>query len=69
MSFLCFRKNRRDGATVQTRVLALTDMVGKQLWEDVSAREELVELSEEALKAKAKGKSRRKAMNINRARL
>lgn len=62
-------KNRRDGATVQTRVLALADIVGKQLWEDVVAREELAELSEEALKAKAKGKSMRKAMNINRARL
>lgn len=62
-------KNRRDGATVRTRVLALADMVGKHLWEDVAAREELAELSEEALKAKAKGKSRRKAMNIHRAML
>jgi hypothetical protein len=27
-------KNRRDGATVQTRVLALADLVGESLWED-----------------------------------
>ncbi|RAR14475.1 glycerol-3-phosphate acyltransferase [Stemphylium lycopersici] len=27
-------KNRRDGATVQTRVLGLVDVVGKGLWED-----------------------------------
>ncbi len=27
-------KNRRDGATVQTRVLQLADVVGKELWEE-----------------------------------
>lgn len=27
-------KNRRDGATVRTRVLGLADLVGKALWED-----------------------------------
>jgi hypothetical protein len=26
-------KNRRDGATVRTRVLGLADLVGKELWE------------------------------------
>jgi hypothetical protein len=26
-------KNRRDGATVKTRVLRLADLVGKELWE------------------------------------
>lgn len=29
-------KNRRDGATVQSRVLALADVVGKGLWEDAA---------------------------------
>jgi hypothetical protein len=27
-------KNRRDGATVQSRVLSLADLVGKGLWEE-----------------------------------
>ena len=27
-------KNRRDGATVKTRVLRLADLVGKELWEN-----------------------------------
>ena len=27
-------KNRRDGATVRTRVLALADLVGRELWDD-----------------------------------
>ena len=26
-------KNRRDGATVKTRVLRLADLVGKELWD------------------------------------
>jgi hypothetical protein len=26
-------KNRRDGATVRTRVLGLADLVGRELWE------------------------------------
>lgn len=30
-------KNRRDGATVQTRVLGLVDLVAKGLWEDAAA--------------------------------
>ncbi|EOA86925.1 uncharacterized protein SETTUDRAFT_19439 [Exserohilum turcica Et28A] len=30
-------KNRRDGATVQTRVLKLVDLVGKRLWEGAVA--------------------------------
>lgn len=29
-------KNRRDGATVRTRVLGLTGLVGKSLWEDAT---------------------------------
>lgn len=29
-------KNRRDGATVRTRVLGLADVVGRALWEDAS---------------------------------
>jgi len=61
-------KNRRDGATVQNRVLALADTVGKQLWEEAAAQDELVD-KDEARAAKAKGKRKRKAMNIDRARL
>ena len=30
-------KNRRDGATVQTRVLGLVDLVAKGLWDDAAA--------------------------------
>ncbi len=29
-------KNRRDGATVRTRVLGLADVVGRALWDDAS---------------------------------
>lgn len=61
-------KNRRDGATVQTRVLALADLVGKQLWEDAAAQDKLVD-KEEAERAKAKGKRRRKTLDMSRARL
>jgi len=61
-------KNRRDGATVQNRVLALVDKVGRQLWEDAAAQDQLVG-EDEARIAKAIGKRKRKALNIDRAKL
>ncbi|KAF2855825.1 glycerol-3-phosphate acyltransferas-like protein [Plenodomus tracheiphilus IPT5] len=50
-------KNRRDGATVQTRVLQLADVVGAGLWEDVVPGVKTVE--EES---KGKGRRKRKPM-------
>jgi len=56
-------KNRRDGATVQTRVLHLADVVGAGLWEHVvpgvKAAEEGVS---EVAKGKGKGRRKRKPM-------
>jgi hypothetical protein len=46
-------KNRRDGATVQGRVLNLVDVVGKSLWDDaVSVGTEVDEEEEEKAKAR-----------------
>ncbi|KAF1992855.1 acyltransferase-domain-containing protein [Amniculicola lignicola CBS 123094] len=57
-------KNRRDGATVQSRVLHLADLVGAILWEDAVLEVQSTEV--EALgKAKSKAKSRRKAMTVS----
>jgi hypothetical protein len=59
-------KNRRDGATVQSRVLGLADVVGASLWEDarvvVQGRDLEGEVLEKA-RAKAKRGSRRKTMS------
>ena len=52
-------KNRRDGATVQTRVLELADKVGSELWEDavfVASRLDQEDVGD----AKSKAKARRK---------
>lgn len=52
-------KNRRDGATVQTRVLELADKVGNELWEDavfVASRLDKEDVGD----AKSKAKARRK---------
>lgn len=46
-------KNRRDGATVKTRVLRLADLVGKELWEG-GADDKTGFASGEALTGKAK---------------
>ena len=43
-------KNRRDGATVQTRVLGLTDTVGRGLFDDAAAA---------AVKAKARAQAQK----------
>ncbi|TKA71270.1 hypothetical protein B0A49_03857 [Cryomyces minteri] len=48
-------KNRRDGATVQTRVLALADRVGRQLYEAAAMESSVVE-------EKAPRKRRRKSI-------
>ncbi|KAF2265843.1 acyltransferase-domain-containing protein [Lojkania enalia] len=57
-------KNRRDGATVQNRVLSLADLVGRGLWEDaVFDRKELE--SEAFSAAKASGRGRRKSMTVS----
>ena len=56
-------KNRRDGATVQTRVLSLVDVVGERLWEGdvfdtrIIGREEVGDA-----KRKAKGRTKRGTM-------
>ena len=52
-------KNRRDGATVQTRVLELADKVGKELWEGavfdaLSLNKDEVRDSEKRAKARTK---------------
>ena len=60
-------KNRRDGATVQNRVLGLVDLVAKGLWEDASAvvsEGEGVELGGEGQRAETKTKSMRKRGNM-----
>ncbi|KAF2658790.1 acyltransferase-domain-containing protein [Lophiostoma macrostomum CBS 122681] len=57
-------KNRRDGATVQRRVLGLADVVGAGLWEDAVLQGRDLEGGVlEAARAKAKGRSRRKTMS------
>lgn len=60
-------KNRRDGATVQTRVLALADLVGEKLWEDAVFDERQLDSEEVgAVEGKAKVKSMRKRGNMAR---
>jgi 1-acyl-sn-glycerol-3-phosphate acyltransferase len=58
-------KNRRDGATVQTRVLALADLVGESLWED-AVSDGRVGGKEDAGAAERKAKSMRKRGNMAR---
>jgi hypothetical protein len=58
-------KNRRDGATVQTRVLALADLVGESLWED-AVSDGRVGGKEDAGAAERKAKSMRKRSNMAR---
>lgn len=56
-------KNRRDGATVQTRVLGLADHVGQGLWEDASFDKGVVGLEEVGVaKKKARGRMARGSM-------
>ncbi|KAF2031473.1 acyltransferase-domain-containing protein [Setomelanomma holmii] len=56
-------KNRRDGATVQGRVFALADVVGRGLWEEGAGVGMAVESVAEEGK---KGKARRKRGNMAR---
>jgi hypothetical protein len=58
-------KNRRDGATVQTRVLALADLVGESLWEDAVLDGRVLD-KEDAGAAERKAKSMRKRGNMAR---
>ncbi|KAF2739013.1 acyltransferase-domain-containing protein [Polyplosphaeria fusca] len=58
-------KNRRDGKTVQSRVLDLTDVVGETLWEDaVLGLEGVEEGRAEVARAKMRGRGRRKTMGV-----
>lgn len=56
-------KNRRDGATVQNRVLSLADKVGAELWENAVVRSGDEE-EEKAVVARAKGRSKRKRLAV-----
>lgn len=60
-------KNRRDGATVQSRVLGLADLVGASLWEDAAVVGDVNKrVEEEAVrKARAKGRRNRKTMTVS----
>ncbi|KAF2121583.1 glycerol-3-phosphate acyltransferas-like protein [Lophiotrema nucula] len=55
-------KNRRDGATVQSRVLNLADLVGASLWEDAVLEGGDLKVQEQA---KAKGRGRRKKLSVS----
>ncbi|KAJ4379663.1 hypothetical protein N0V86_004845 [Didymella sp. IMI 355093] len=56
-------KNRRDGATVQTRVLSLVDVVGEELWEgDVLDAKSIGRREVGHAKVKAKGRAKRGTM-------
>lgn len=56
-------KNRRDGATVQTRVLSLVDVVGEALWEgDVLDAKSIGREEVGNAKSKAKGRAKRGTM-------
>lgn len=56
-------KNRRDGATVQTRVLQLADVVGSELWDDpTSGALSVMKAESSKLEGKAKGKRKRGTM-------
>jgi hypothetical protein len=57
-------KNRRDGATVQGRVLSLADRVGAGLWENAVVQEGLDEEEMKMAAARAKGRSRRKRLAV-----
>lgn len=59
-------KNRRDGATVHSRVLGLVDGVGEGLWEGEGVLEGRSVGSEEAGEAKRKGKGRAKRGSMAR---
>lgn len=57
-------KNRRDGATVHTRVLGLVDVVGEGLWEsDVLDAKSIGRVEVGAAKKKAKGRAKRGTMS------
>ncbi|KAL1798728.1 hypothetical protein ACET3X_002765 [Alternaria dauci] len=58
-------KNRRDGATVQTRVLALADLVGEKLWDEAVFDERELD-GEEVGVVEGKAKSMRKRGNMAR---
>jgi hypothetical protein len=59
-------KNRRDGATVQSRVLSLADVVGAPLWEDAVLGSEEMDTGEvDSAKAKAKSRRQRGRMTIS----
>lgn len=56
-------KNRRDGATVHTRVLGLVDVVGAGLWEgDILDAKSIGTAEVGAAKKKAKGRAKRGTM-------
>jgi hypothetical protein len=52
-------KNRRDGATVSTRVLRLADTIGQKLFADTGSDSPMSDGDESAIRRK---KGRRKAM-------
>lgn len=54
-------KNRRDGATVSTRVLRLTDHIGRSLYAEAGVD---AEMSEEDKKDLKKKEQRRQAMGV-----
>lgn len=58
-------KNRRDGATVQHRVLTLADVVGKSLWEDAVFDEKLLGVKE-VRETETKAMARRKRGSMAR---
>lgn len=60
-------KNRRDGATVSTRVLHLTDMIGAKLFEEATRLESKTDAAlsdEEAAKLKSAVKAERKRRRL-----
>ncbi|KAH7398414.1 acyltransferase-domain-containing protein [Pyrenochaeta sp. MPI-SDFR-AT-0127] len=58
-------KNRRDGATVQTRVLQLADLVGASLWEDAVFDGKNLN-QDDVSETKSKAKARRKRGSMAR---
>lgn len=58
-------KNRRDGATVSTRVLRLTDLLGRKLFDAAKRGKEQAGLSaEEALKVKKAVRAERRRRKL-----
>jgi hypothetical protein len=55
-------KNRRDGRTVQSRVLKLTDLVGARLYEDAKAKDAVDARPTEEAAALAKSRRRRRKL-------